>query len=127
MAKLATLGLDTGGPWTAGVPLYGGGLSRPGLLARVAQAPPLLSRETCRRWAFTYGDQIERLYEQVLLDPKLAREIAPGVPLVELEHAVAVEDAITAVDFLERRTKLALTLDPSSRKTVEAWFVRGGA
>ena len=44
-----------------------------------------------------------------LLDPSLAREIAPGVPLAELIHAVEVEDAMTAEDFLLRRTKLHLT------------------
>ena len=81
-----------------------------------------LSRETCHRWAFAYGDQIERLYANVLLDPSLAREIAPGVPLAELIHAVEVEDAMTAEDFLLRRTKLHLTLSPEEREAVRRWF-----
>ena len=67
---LRALGLDMGGPWTKDVPLYGGTESRAALLSLVAQGPDQVSRETRHRWAFTYGDQIERLYEQVMLDPK---------------------------------------------------------
>jgi glycerol-3-phosphate dehydrogenase len=33
-----------------------------------------------------------------------------------------VEDAMTAEDFLLRRTKLSLTLDPASIEAVQAWF-----
>jgi glycerol-3-phosphate dehydrogenase len=104
--------------------LFGGGETRAALLSLVAQGPASLSRETCHRWAFTYGDQIERLYEAVLLDPALAREIAPGVTLAELTHAVEAEDAATAEDFLMRRTKLRLTLDPSGIEAVKGWFSR---
>jgi glycerol-3-phosphate dehydrogenase len=124
---LRTLGLNMPGPWTKDVPLFGGGLSRAALLSLVAQAPASLPRETCHRWAFTYGDQIERLYEQVLLDPKLAREIAPGVTRAELAHAVEIEDAMIAEDFLLRRTKLQLTLDPSAIEAVGRWFLEGTA
>jgi glycerol-3-phosphate dehydrogenase len=119
---LRDLGAKMGGPWTKDVPLYGGCESRAGLLSLVAQAPATLSRETCHRWAFTYGDQIERLYANVLLDPHLAREIAPGVPLAELMHAVEIEDAITAEDFLLRRTKVQLLLDQRGRDAVATWF-----
>ena len=111
-----------GGSWTKDVPVYGGCETRAGLLSLVAQGPTSLSRETCHRWAFAYGDQIERLYANVLLDPHLAREIAAGVPLAELIHAVEVEDAMTAEDFLLRRTKLHLTLDQRGRDAVAKWF-----
>jgi glycerol-3-phosphate dehydrogenase len=40
----------------------------------------------------------------------------------ELEHAVETEDAMTAEDFLLRRTKLHLTLDQVSRNAVATWF-----
>jgi glycerol-3-phosphate dehydrogenase len=119
---LRDLGAKMGGPWTKDVPLYGGCESRAGLLSLVAQGPTSLSRETCHRWAFAYGDQIERLYANVLLDPGLAREIAPGVPLAEFIHAVEVEDAMTAEDFLLRRSKLHLTLSPEEREAVRRWF-----
>ena len=114
---LRDLGARMGGPWTKDVPLYGGCETRAGLLSLVAQGPTSLSRETCHRWAFAYGDQIERLYANVLLDPSLAREIAPGVPLAELVHAVEVEDAMTAEDFLLRRTQAPSPLDRRRQAT----------
>ena len=122
LERLRDLGAKMGGPWTKDVPLYGGGESRAALLSLVAQGPATLSRETCHRWAFAYGDQIMRLFDKVLLDPRLAREIAPGVPLAELTHAVEVEDAMTAEDFLLRRSKLYLTLPPDGREAVRRWF-----
>ena len=126
LGSLRDLGAKMAGPWTKDVPLYGGCETRATLLSFVAQGPPTLSRETCHRWAFAYGDQIERLYANVLLDPSLAREIAPGVPLAELIHSVQVEDAMTAEDFLLRRTKLHLTLSPEEREAVRRWFDAAG-
>ena len=119
---LRDLGAKMDGPWTRDVPLYGGCETRAGLLSLVAQGPTSLSRETCHRWAFAYGDQIERLYANVLREANLAREIASGVPLAELIHAVEVEDAMTAEDFLIRRSKLHLTLSPEEREAVQRWF-----
>ena len=119
---LRDLGAKMAGPWTKDVPLYGGCETRAALLSLVAQGPASLSRETCHRWAFAYGDQIERLYANVLVDPHLAREITPGLPLAELIHAVEVEDAMTAEDFLLRRTKLHLLLDQQGRDAVATWF-----
>jgi glycerol-3-phosphate dehydrogenase len=116
------MGAQIGGPWTEDVPLYGGGESRAVLHSLVGQGPASLSRETCHRWAFTYGDQTERLYEEVMHDPGLAREIAPGVPVVELAYAIEVEDAMSAEDFLLRRTKLHLLLDQAGRDAVADWF-----
>jgi glycerol-3-phosphate dehydrogenase len=119
---LGEMGAEMGGPWTKDVPLYGGGESRAVLHSLVGQGPKRLSRGTCHRWAFTYGDQIERLYEEVMRDPSLAHEVAPGVTLAELAHAAEVEDAMTAEDFLLRRTKLHLLLDRSGREAVATWF-----
>jgi glycerol-3-phosphate dehydrogenase len=120
--ELRGLGAYIGGPWTKDVPLYGGGESRAALLSLVAQDPATISRETRHRWAFTYGDQIERLYAKLLLEPNLAQEIAPGVTRVELIHAVETEDTITAEDFLLRRTRLHLLLDQGGRDAVATWF-----
>jgi len=122
LEALQQLGAEIGGPWTSGVPLYGGGETRAVLHSLVGQGPASLSRETCHRWAFTYGDQIERLYEEVMRDPSLAQELAPGVPLAELAYAAEVEDAMTAEDFLLRRTKLHLLLDQEGRDAVATWF-----
>lgn len=122
LEALREMGAGGGEPWTEDVPLYGGSESRAVLHSLVGQGPASLSRETCHRWAFTYGDQIERLYEEVMRDPSLAQEIAPGVPLAELAYAAEVEDAMTAEDFLLRRTKLHLLLDRAGRDAVATWF-----
>jgi glycerol-3-phosphate dehydrogenase len=119
---LKELGAEVGGPWTKDAPLYGGSLSRDALLVLAGQGPASIPGDVRRRWAFLYGDQIEALYDRLARDPKLAQEIAPGVTLAELAYAAEVEDAMTAEDFLLRRTKLHLTLDQRGRDAVTAWF-----
>ena len=123
MEALRELGAELGPGWTRSVPLYGGTLSRPELLARAADGPASVSLATRQRWALTYGDRIEALYARVSAEPALAMDIAPGVPRVELDYAAVTEDAMTAEDFLLRRTKLHLLLDAAGRDTVEQWFV----
>ncbi len=120
--ELQKLGVTTGGPWTKNVPLWGGTLSRPELLARAAHGPENIPLATRQRWALTYGDQIEALCAIVAADAALAAEVTPGVPRAELGYAAATEDAMTAEDFLLRRTKLQLTLDQTGRDAVADWF-----
>ncbi len=120
--RLRQLGAETGGTWTRDIPLHGGSLSRTELLARAADGPESVPAGTRRRWALTYGDRIETLFGRVSAEPGLAGEIAPGVTRAELGYAVEVEDAITAEDFLLRRTKLHLLLDQKGREAVEGWF-----
>ncbi|WP_045368768.1 glycerol-3-phosphate dehydrogenase [Methyloceanibacter caenitepidi] len=124
LTKLQAMGLDMGPAWTKGVPQYGGTLDRDALRTRAEEGPTEVSPQTRRRWAFTYGDKIEYLFARMESDPGLAEGIVPGVPRVELEHAVSVEDASTGEDFLWRRTKLQLTLDDAARETIEDWFVK---
>ena len=104
--RLAGLGAKIGGPWTKGVALFGGSLSRAELLGLAERGPVSIAYKTRRRLAFTYGDQIQALFARMAADPAAAEEIAPGVTRAELEHAVEAEDAMTAEDFLLRRTKL---------------------
>jgi glycerol-3-phosphate dehydrogenase len=124
LGALRDLGCAVGAPWTKEVPLHGGHLARDELLARAAQGPASVPLPVRRRWTFTYGDQIEALYARLARDPAAAHEIAPGVALAELEHAVEVEDAATAEDFLLRRTKLHLLLDRAGREAITDWFGR---
>jgi glycerol-3-phosphate dehydrogenase len=121
---IRSLGAEMGPAWTKDVPLYGGTLGRRALLDRAKHGPGVVPYETRRRWAFAYGDRIEALYARIAAEPICAEEIAPGVTRAELGHAVEVEDARTAEDFLLRRTKLHLLLDESARDTVGAWFAR---
>jgi glycerol-3-phosphate dehydrogenase len=123
LGALRALGAGIGGPWTKDVPLHGGSLSRNALLTLAEQSPPTIAHETRKRWAMTYGDQIEALLVRLAADSVSAVEITPGVTRAELEHAVEVEDAMTAEDFLLRRTKLHLLLDQPDRDAVGRWFV----
>jgi glycerol-3-phosphate dehydrogenase len=122
MTMLNTFGLEMSGPWTKNVPLYGGGMPRPALLAHAEKGPAGVPPETRRRWALTYGDRIDDLFARLEADTATAQEIAPGVLRAELEYAVEVEDAMTAEDFLLRRTKLHLLLDEAGRDAVRQWF-----
>ena len=124
MGTLHGLGAKMGGPWTRGVPLHGGSFTPPELLSRADEGPQAIPLATRRRWAFTYGDQIETLYQRVAADPATSNQIAPGVTRSELEHSVEAEDAMTAEDFLLRRTKLHLLLDERGREAVTRWFAR---
>ena len=125
--ELRTLGASAGDAWTKTVPLYGGTLSRPELLARAARGPDSVSLATRQRFALTYGDKIEILFRTIAADPGSAEEIAPGVTRAELAYAVEAEDASTAEDFLLRRTKLHLLLDDAGRAAVADWFAREAA
>jgi glycerol-3-phosphate dehydrogenase len=120
--ELRKLGAAAGDAWTRNVPLYGGTLPRPELLARAARGPASVPLETRQRWALAYGDKIESLFRAIAADAGSAEEIARGVTRAELAYAAEVEDALTAEDFLLRRTKLHLLLDDRGRDAVAQWF-----
>jgi glycerol-3-phosphate dehydrogenase len=121
---LHLLGLGIRLRWTHNAPLYGGTLSREALLARADDGPGAVPHETRRRWALTYGDHIDVLFTHIAADSSAAEEVAGGVTRAELEYAVAVEDALTAEDFLLRRTKLHLLLEDRGRDAVRQWFAK---
>jgi glycerol-3-phosphate dehydrogenase len=122
MSVLHALGAKMGGPWTKGAPLHGGSFPPRELLARADEGPQGIPLVTRRRWAFIYGDEIEALYQRIAAVPVASDQIAPGVTRAELEHSVEAEDAMTAEDFLLRRTKLHLLLDEREREAVTRWF-----
>jgi len=121
MDALAGLGATVGSAWTANAPLHGGGMTRE-TLAGLADETSTLPRSTLQRWAFTYGDVTRDLVRRVVEDPALGHKVAAGVPRVELEHVWEMEDARTATDFLERRTKLRLFLHERDRLLIDQWF-----
>jgi glycerol-3-phosphate dehydrogenase len=125
--RLAKLGAKISSSWTKGVSLLGGSFSRRELLALAERGPASIPYQTRRRLAFTYGDEVEALFARIAGDRSAAEEIAPGVTRAELEHAVESEDAVTAEDFLLRRTKLHLSLDPAGREAVVRWFPASSA
>ena len=121
MDELTGLGADLGPDWTGEAALHGGAMSRQEL-TDLAASQREVDPEIARRWVFTYGSETTSLLAAIEADPALTEETVPGVPEAELIHAVDVEDVQTAEDFLYRRTKLFLTLDPTQVKILEAWF-----
>ena len=122
MRRLARMGCPKGRSWTRKSPLVGGRMSRVELEDLARSAPMSLHPATVGRWVATYGDVAAELFESVRRDPQKARNIAPRILVAELEHAVSREDALTAEDFLYRRTRLFLALDAPLRRAVDAWF-----
>ncbi len=120
MDTLAGLGATLGPRWTATAPLHGGACDRASLAAMAERPPAGIAAPIWRRWLFTYGSVAPDLAG----NPDLLHEIAPGVPESELVHAATVEDARTPDDFLLRRTKLYLSLDPSARDRIAHWFAQ---
>lgn len=121
MDELAELGAKLGPDWTGEAALHGGALSRPEL-ADLAASQDGIALEVATRWVFTYGSEANALFAAIKANPTLAEETVPGIPEAELIHAVDVEDVQTTEDFLYRRTKLFLSLDPSHINVLEAWF-----
>lgn len=122
MKKLKSLGAKLGAPWTSKAPVTGGGLDRNALKELAENGPNILAPAIRHRMVFTYGDVAAKMFEDVASNPACAGEIAPGIPEIELRHARDFEDAITAEDFLYRRTKLFLTLDSKGVAAIEKWF-----
>ena len=108
--------------WTAFEPITGGDLPLDRHPALAASGPMYLAPALRSRWVATYGSVAADLFEAVRQRPALAREVAPGICEAELRHSSAREDAVTAEDFLYRRTKTFIDLDPTGRNAVRRWF-----
>ena len=83
--ELRLLGARIGGPLDRRRAALRRSFSRKELLAR-AERGQVVAPETRRRWALTYGDQVETLFARVARDPATAEDIAPGVMQAELDH-----------------------------------------
>ncbi|NIR27908.1 MAG: glycerol-3-phosphate dehydrogenase [Gammaproteobacteria bacterium] len=127
VAELARFGVELPGPWTQQEPVHGGVLDRGALAALARSGPRSVSDAVRARWSRTYGSCVRDLYDRIGAEPGTAREIAPGIPEVELIHAVETEDVHRVDDFLYRRTKLFLGMGEHERDAVAGWFVRHAA
>jgi len=122
MSELAECGASIGNSWTAEQPLYGGKLTRDELQKLSTQGPDIIDANIRQRWVFTYGDQAKTLFDVVTADSEAAKEVAPGILVAELQHAITREDVINADDFLYRRTKMFIDLNDNAIKAVHNWF-----
>ncbi|MEG9861528.1 MAG: glycerol-3-phosphate dehydrogenase [Parvularculales bacterium] len=117
MKVLGRMGLEVGESWTARGVFPGGELARVALEEEAACVPEGVASGVWRRWCFTYGSRA-----RAVLGAGPLGEIAEGVPEAELCYAWAQEGVKRADDFLNRRTRMALTLSDTGRGAVEAWF-----
>lgn len=122
LRRIARMGCEMRGPWTESEPLTGGHKTTEDLNRLIESGPKILTYELRERLVSTYGDIAAELFETVRRDPGLATEVAPGVTQAELHHCRRQEDAMTAEDFLYRRTKLFLDLDDEGQAAINRWF-----
>lgn len=121
--KLEGLGLPPAPAWTDTEALHGGLFDRSTLASLAADGPDIIPIATRTRWAFTYGSVTQELFDAVQENPALAADIVPGIPEVELCHALQVEDCRNGDDFLHRRTKTYIDLDTDQINLINQWFV----
>ncbi len=123
LGVLGEWGCRMGPSWTAAVPLHGGAAAMDDLL-ELAEAQSPVSRLTRYRWVETYGAKVYDMDAALNGRPGLAREVIPGVPEVELVHAVEEEEVTCAEDFLDRRTRLGMVIAEEHRTTIANWFTK---
>ena len=78
--------------------------------------------EMMHRLARTYGTRSDAILKDAQSLADLGTDFGGGVYQRELDYVQSHEFARTADDVLMRRTKLALHLEPSQRKAIEAAF-----
>ncbi len=127
VGELARFGARVGDPWTHAEPVHGGALDRAALAALARSGPEAVSEAVRARWTETYGSCTRELYERIRAEPGTAREVVPGIPEVELMHAVETEDVRGVEDFLYRRTKVFVGMGERDRDAVAGWFMRHAA
>lgn len=98
--------------WTGSAALPGGDMPRDQLASWAERHWPWLPLALRTRLVFTYGTRLKMLLGPARSVEDLGAEVAPGIYAAELRYAQDYEYVTTAEDFLERRTKLVLSLTP---------------
>jgi glycerol-3-phosphate dehydrogenase len=111
------------GSWTGTRPLPGGDIDVPAFtrfVESVSGSRPWLSERSARRLARAYGTRLARwLPEQ---ETNCGARLAEGLYEVELAYCANTEWALSADDFLWRRSKLGLHLSTDEKHNVQRWF-----
>ena len=111
--------------WTAGVPLPGGDfpvddVTR--LREKLAREYPFLSAYATRRLIRAYGTEAWTILGDAKAQSDLGESFGATITARELDWAIAREWVRTGEDFLWRRTKLGLRLDPDARTAVDTYI-----
>lgn len=114
------------GPWTADIPLPGGGFPHTGIAgveAAIARAMPALDARTVARLAGSYGTEALLMFDHG--QKPLGRHFGHGLYEPEVRWLVNKEWAATADDILWRRTKLGLRFSKKQRAQLASWLHTG--
>lgn len=113
------------GKWTAGVPLAGGDFATDGveaLSAEISARYPFLEPRGVQRLLRTYGTEVFDVFGNAQSRDDLGEQFGAGITAAELDWAKRNEWVTTAEDFLWRRTKLGLRLDPDQIARIGAYL-----
>ncbi len=124
LRKLAPGLGNTSPDWTAGVPLPGGDFPVDGVDAQITALRadyPFLTRDWARRLVRTYGTEACDLLGAAQEAADLGEAFGATITARELDWAIAKEWVQTGEDFLWRRTKLGLRLDPGEIAAIDQY------
>lgn len=112
-------------PWTRHTPLPGGDMMHGDFdifMIHLSHRTPWLPDSLRTRWARAYGTRVYKLLDNATNLADLGKEIAPQVFERELRYSRDVEMAQCGDDFLWRRSKLGLHLQPDECAAIQHWF-----
>jgi glycerol-3-phosphate dehydrogenase len=119
-----------GKEWTAGVALPGGDFPVSGvddLTAGLRRDYPFLSEAWARRLVRAYGTEARDMLGDAASAEDLGQAFGATITAREIDWSMAHEWTLTAEDFLWRRTKLGLRLDPAGIAALERYMTARGA
>lgn len=125
MEKIAPFFPGLSGDWTAGKPLPGGDFSVDGvtdLRDGLRQEYPFLTVAWAMRLVRTYGTEVASVLGDAVTANDLGEAFGATITARELDWAMDHEWVRGAEDFLWRRTKLGLRLEPGQVARIDAYI-----
>ncbi|MCU9836764.1 glycerol-3-phosphate dehydrogenase [Ruegeria sp. WL0004] len=125
MEKIAPFFPGLSGDWTAGKPLPGGDFPVDGvtdLRDRLRQQYPFLTEAWAMRLVRTYGTEVASVLGDAVTANDLGEAFGATITARELDWAMDHEWVRGAEDFLWRRTKLGLRLEPGQVARIDAYI-----
>ncbi|ESW61715.1 MAG: glycerol-3-phosphate dehydrogenase [Rhodobacter sp. CACIA14H1] len=113
------------GPWTARVPLPGGGFAHdgvPALTAALKSRFPFLTDYWAARLIRAYGTEAETILGTAQTAADLGRDFGATLTEAEVRWLMQHEFARAAADVVWRRTKLGLRLSKEQIAALDAWM-----